>query len=155
MRQGMRGVTLSVTERHKTMFFNKNQRLKRHTGKHITKINTSPSYILKQVFEFLLVRPGKYRLIYAIVAVYLTHTNEGDREMNKSAITKTFNKAQNLTAQYSLGFARLHALPVRVRSALNTALLLDGIDSKEIHQKQKAFMESMNDSEFKNWLTLA
>lgn len=75
--------------------------------------------------------------------------------MNKSAITKTFNKAQNLTAQYSLGFARLHALPVRVRNALNTALLLDGVDSKEIHQQQKAFMESMNDSEFKNWLALA
>lgn len=75
--------------------------------------------------------------------------------MNKSAITKTFNKAQELSRQYSLGFARLHALPVRVRKALNIASILDGVKLNQVHQQQEAYMESMSDFEFKNWLALA
>ena len=87
--------------------------------------------------------------------IFYTHTNEGDKEMNKSAITKTLNEVEKLTAQYSLGFARIHALPKRVRNNLNLASLLNGVGTKDAHHQQKDFLESLSESEFLNWLKIA
>jgi hypothetical protein len=75
--------------------------------------------------------------------------------MNKSAITKTFNKSVELAKEYSLGFARLHALPVRVRKNFNVASLTGGVELNSVHAEQKSFLESLTDSEFKNWMALA
>lgn len=74
--------------------------------------------------------------------------------MNKSTVTKTVKKVNSQDSSYSVGFRRLHALPIRVRKSFNLAMLLDNVNTKEIHKKQKDFLGSLSDHEFINWLTI-
>ena len=74
--------------------------------------------------------------------------------MNKATITKTLNKVNSQDKKYSLGFRRLHALPLRSRKMFNLACFSKGIDINEVHQEQKEFLESLNDAEFINWLAV-
>ncbi len=74
--------------------------------------------------------------------------------MNKSTITKTIKKVNSQDFNYSIGFRRLHALPFKARKSFNLAMLLDNIDAKEIHQKQKDFLGSLSGDQFINWLAL-
>ena len=74
--------------------------------------------------------------------------------MNKSTITKTVKKVNSQDFNYSIGFRRLHALPVKARRSFNLAMILDSVDTKEIHQKQKNFLGALSDAQFISWLTL-
>lgn len=73
--------------------------------------------------------------------------------MNNQVIAKIVAKVDSLKNEYSLGFARLHALPTKARKAFNLASILNnGSDLKKIHSEQKEFMQSLSDAEFVNWL---
>lgn len=73
-------------------------------------------------------------------------------EMNNQVITKTIAKVESLKNEYSLGFARLHALPTKARKAFNLASILKGTAVNSIHREQKDFMQSLSDAEFVTWL---
>lgn len=75
--------------------------------------------------------------------------------MKESAITKTLKKSIDLSKEYSVGFSRLQALPVRVRKSLNLASLLRGADLNKAHSEQKSFLESLTEDEFKTWMAAA
>lgn len=72
--------------------------------------------------------------------------------MNKATITKTLNKVESQDKTYSLGFRRLHSLPVKARKMFNLACFAEGVDAEDVHQEQKDFLESLSDDEFVNWL---
>jgi hypothetical protein len=74
--------------------------------------------------------------------------------MNKATITKTIKKVDSQDTGYSLGFRRLHALPVKARKAFNLACFAEGVDASDVHSEQKSFLESLSDEEFKNWLAV-
>lgn len=75
--------------------------------------------------------------------------------MNKSTVTKVFNKSVNYkkTESWSLGFCRMTALPSKTTKAWGLACLLDGVDVTEITKKLKEMLETMTEQEFKNWLS--
>ena len=72
--------------------------------------------------------------------------------MNNQVIAKTVAKAEALKGEYSLGFARLHALPAKARKAFNLASIVNGAEISSIHQDQKSLMQSLSDEEFVSWL---
>ena len=77
--------------------------------------------------------------------------------MNAATITKTLNKVAAYKAEnteYSLGFCRLTSLSRKAKKAFDLACLLDGMDVNEIHKKQKSFLQSLSEQEFKNWLAI-
>ena len=72
--------------------------------------------------------------------------------MNKATITKVIKKIEIQSDEYSLGFRRLHALPIKARKAFNLACFAEGIDIKDCHSEQKEFLNSLTDDQFKDWL---
>ena len=72
--------------------------------------------------------------------------------MRKAEITKILNKIENQPIEYSIGFKRLHVLPVRVRKDINLACVLKGENNDN---SMKNFLNTLTNQEFINWLKLA
>jgi len=76
--------------------------------------------------------------------------------MTTATITKTIEKVKNQDAKFSLGFKRLVSLPARVRKSFALASNIEtNWDGRKAHDNQVSFLESLNDSEFINWLKTA
>jgi hypothetical protein len=69
--------------------------------------------------------------------------------METAVITKTIKKVNAMPSEYSIGFRRLDALPVRVRHKVNLACILKG-ESNDL--SMKAFLQTLTDEEYINWL---
>jgi hypothetical protein len=69
--------------------------------------------------------------------------------MTPATITKTLAKANAQPAEYSLGFRRLTALPVRVRYNISLACILRGESNDN---SMKEFLNTLTEQEFINWL---
>ena len=72
--------------------------------------------------------------------------------MTTAEITKTVNKVNAQSVEYSLGFRRLTVLPVRVRRNINLACVLKGESNDN---SMKEFLNTLSEQEFINWLKLA
>ena len=72
--------------------------------------------------------------------------------MRKAEIIKILNKIENQPIEYSIGFKRLHVLPVRVRKDINLACVLKGENNDN---SMKNFLNTLTNQEFINWLKLA
>jgi hypothetical protein len=72
--------------------------------------------------------------------------------MTTATITKTLAKVTAQPANYSLGFRRLTALPVRVRRNVNLACVLNGENNDN---SMKEFLNNLTDQEFINWLKVS
>jgi hypothetical protein len=72
--------------------------------------------------------------------------------MTSATITKTLAKVNNQNSEYSLGFRRLTALPLRVRRNINLACVLKGENNDN---SMKSFLNELTEQEFINWLKLA
>lgn len=76
--------------------------------------------------------------------------------MTNAVITKTLKKVESESKIYSLGFRRLTALPVRVRRSFDLAANLEAKwDGRKALANQTAFLGSLTDQEYINWLRLA
>jgi len=76
--------------------------------------------------------------------------------MTTATITKTLKKVNAESKEYSLGFRRLIALPVRVRRAFNLAANLEtNWDGRKALENQKNFLGGLTEQEYINWLKLA
>lgn len=74
--------------------------------------------------------------------------------MNNATITKTLKKVEKMSKEYSLGFRRLHVLPLRVRKNFDIAANLEtNWDGKKAQQNQKDFLGGLTQQEFINWLS--
>ena len=72
--------------------------------------------------------------------------------MTNATITKTLVKVNSQRSEYSLGFRRLTALPVRVRHNVNLACVLKGESNDN---SMKEFLNNLTEQEFINWLKVA
>ena len=72
--------------------------------------------------------------------------------MKTAEITKTLKKVNAQSVNYSLGYRRLTALPIRVRRNINLACVLRGESNDN---SMKEFLNTLNEKEFINWLKLA
>jgi len=73
--------------------------------------------------------------------------------MTTATITKTLNKLENETKEYSLGFRRLTVLPQRVKRAFDLAANLEtNFDAAKAHENQKIFLGKLTEQEYINWL---
>jgi hypothetical protein len=72
--------------------------------------------------------------------------------MTNATITKTLQKFNLESTEYSLGFRRLTVLPVRVRSNINLACILKGENNDN---SMKEFLNNLTEQEYINWLGLA
>ena len=92
-------------------------------------------------------------MIMLVFFVYLSDRNELKKEiMTTSIITKTLAKVNTQSSEYSLGFRRLTALPLRVRHDVNLACVLKG----EINDNSmKEFLNNLTEQEFIKWLKVA
>ena len=76
--------------------------------------------------------------------------------MTSATITKTLKKVNNESKEYSLGFRRLSALPVRVKRAFDLAANLDtNWDGRKALENQKTFLGGLTEQEYINWLKTA
>jgi hypothetical protein len=67
-------------------------------------------------------------------------------------ITKTLSKVKNQPCEYSLGFRRLTALPLRIRKNINLACILKGESNDN---SMKDFLNNLTEQEFINWLKIS
>lgn len=74
--------------------------------------------------------------------------------MNKTTITKVLKKIESDNENYSIGFKRLMALPAKTRKGMGAKAIYDGVEINEVTAKCKAFLESLTESEFKNWMVV-
>ena len=72
--------------------------------------------------------------------------------MTTATITKTLAKVNAQPSEYSLGFRRLTALPLRVRHNINLACVLKGESNDN---SMKDFLNNLTEQEFINWLNIA
>lgn len=72
--------------------------------------------------------------------------------MTTATITKTLAKVNAQPSEYSLGFRRLTALPVRIRRNVNLACVLKGESNDN---SMKEFLNNLTEQEFINWLKVA
>ena len=72
--------------------------------------------------------------------------------MNAAQITKTVNKVNSESKEYSIGFRRLISLPVRVSKNIILACVLNGENDTN---SMKEFLNTLTEQEFINWLKLA
>lgn len=72
--------------------------------------------------------------------------------MKSATITKTLAKVSAQPKEYSLGYKRLHCLPVRVRSNINMTCVLKGESNDN---SMKDFLNTLTEQEYINWLKLA
>ncbi len=72
--------------------------------------------------------------------------------MTNAAITKTLNKLNSQSKEYSLGFNRWHVLPVRVKKSINLACILKGENNTN---SMKEFLNNLTEQEYINYLKLA
>jgi hypothetical protein len=76
--------------------------------------------------------------------------------MNTATITKVLKKVENASSEYSLGFRRLTSLPARIKKSFDLAANLEtNFDGQKALNNQKAFLESLTEKEFINWLKIA
>ena len=76
--------------------------------------------------------------------------------MKNSTITNTLNKCNEESKEYSLGFRRLTALPIRVRRNLDLHYNLKfKFDSNKAMKKEKEFLQKLTEQEFITFLRLA
>ena len=68
--------------------------------------------------------------------------------MTAAIITKTLLKVNSQPSEYSLGFRRLTALPIRVRENINHACILKGETNDN---SMKEFLNNLTELEFVNW----
>lgn len=78
--------------------------------------------------------------------------NKRTKDMTTATITKTLDKVNSQSSEYSLGFRRLTVLPLRVRKNLNLACILKGENNDN---SIKDFLNTLTEEEFINWLKLA
>lgn len=71
--------------------------------------------------------------------------------MRTAEITKVLKKIKNEDKRYSLGFSRLHNLPMRVRNNISLACVLRGENNVE---SMKEFLNNLTEQEFINWLSI-
>lgn len=72
--------------------------------------------------------------------------------MTTATITKTLAKVNAQPSEYSLGFRRLTALPLRVRHNINLACVVKGESNDN---SMKEFLNNLTEQEFINWLNIA
>ena len=72
--------------------------------------------------------------------------------MTTARITKTLAKVNAQPSEYSLGFRRLIALPVRVRHNVNLSCVLKGESNDK---SMKDLLNKLTEQEFINWLKVA
>lgn len=69
--------------------------------------------------------------------------------MTTATITKILKKVEAESKEYSLGFRRLTALPVRVRKRINLACIMKGESNDN---SMKLFFNNLTEQEYIDWL---
>lgn len=82
--------------------------------------------------------------------------NKTKLTMNTATITKVLKRVESASNEYSLGFRRLIALPARTKQSFDLAANLETkFDGQKALNNQKAFLESLTEKEFTNWLMIS